>query len=210
MSTFQEKLLKAKHWQLFLIMIGVPIVGQVFFMATLFASAYSGQAPSPFLTGIYILGMILLMIICGGTVFGWSWSISTGLQSLVPTGVKMKVGKFKTLFYIPMVYLLLLIPIFGSSILLTGDSVSGSSGALMSGAIMLIIIPLHLLSIFGILYSIYFAAKTFKTVELQRSVQFSDFAGEFFLVWFYFIGVWIIQPKINQFLKAAESEEANL
>lgn len=75
---------------------------------------------------------------------------------------------------------------------------------------MLIIVPLHLLSMFGILYSIYFSAKTFKTVELQRNVQFSDFAGEFFLIWFYFIGVWIIQPKINQFLKAAESDDVIL
>lgn len=43
------------------------------------------------------------------------------------------------------------------------------------------------------------AAKTIKTVELQKKVTFSDFAGEFFLLWFSPIGIWILQPKINKF-----------
>jgi hypothetical protein len=34
-------------------------------------------------------------------------------------------------------------------------------------------------------------------------VNFGEFAGEFFMLWFYFIGIWIIQPKIN---KMAENE----
>jgi hypothetical protein len=56
----------------------------------------------------------------------------------------------------------------------------------------------HFLSIFCIFYCIYFVAKTIKTVELQRAVKFKDFVGEFFLVWFFPIGVWILQPTINK------------
>jgi hypothetical protein len=41
-----------------------------------------------------------------------------------------------------------------------------------------------------------------KTIELQREVTFSDFAGEFFLIWFYPVGIWIIQPKVNKFAQA--------
>jgi hypothetical protein len=44
-------------------------------------------------------------------------------------------------------------------------------------------------------------AKTIKTVELQREVNFSEFIGEFFMIWFYFIGIWILQPKINRMVK---------
>ena len=47
----------------------------------------------------------------------------------------------------------------------------------------------------------YFVAKTLKTVELQKEVLFSDFAGEFFIVWFFPIGIWIIQPKINKIIE---------
>lgn len=64
-----------------------------------------------------------------------------------------------------------------------------------------VIVPLHLLSMFGIFYSMYFTAKTLKTVELQREVVFNDFAGEFFLLWFNFVGVWILQPRINKLVE---------
>jgi len=64
-----------------------------------------------------------------------------------------------------------------------------------------LIIPFHLFSMFCIFYCLYFVAKVFKTVELQRKVTFSDFAGEFFMIWFYPIGIWIVQPKINKMIE---------
>ena len=70
-----------------------------------------------------------------------------------------------------------------------------TNGVSNSGWIVAIIIPLHLFSMFCIFYLI---AKTIKTAELQRKVGFGDFAGEFFLLWFYFIGIWINQPKVNK------------
>jgi hypothetical protein len=65
-----------------------------------------------------------------------------------------------------------------------------------------IILPLHLFAMFCIFYCLYFVAKTIKTAELQREVSFSDFVGEFFMLWFYPIGIWILQPKINQIAKS--------
>ena len=53
---------------------------------------------------------------------------------------------------------------------------------------------------FGIFHTMYFAAKTIKCVELKRNVTFSDIAGEFFLIWFFPIGVWILQPRINKLI----------
>ena len=79
---------------------------------------------------------------------------------------------------------------------------TGPSAGFVAGLVG-IILPLHLLSMFGMFYSLYFVAKTFKTVELQKEVNFGEFAGEFFMLWFYFIGIWIIQPKIN---KMSENE----
>jgi hypothetical protein len=38
-------------------------------------------------------------------------------------------------------------------------------------------------------------------------VKFRDFAGEFFLVWFYPVGVWIIQPKINKMIEVSQQEQ---
>ena len=85
---------------------------------------------------------------------------------------------------------------------MTGMIESGAkpNGAFIGGVIG-VIVPLHLFSMFCIFYSLYFVAKTFKTVELQRQVSFSDFAGEFFMIWFYPIGIWIVQPKINKMIE---------
>jgi hypothetical protein len=76
----------------------------------------------------------------------------------------------------------------------------------MVGGFIAIIFPLHFFAMFCIFYCLYFVAKTFKTVELQREVTFSDFAGEFFLFWFFPIGVWIVQPKINKMIEEPITE----
>ncbi|MNL47293.1 hypothetical protein D3C87_1700740 [compost metagenome] len=69
---------------------------------------------------------------------------------------------------------------------------------LAMSAALLLIIPLHLFSIFCLIYTLYFNAKSLKAVETRKPVTFSDFAGEFFLLWFFPVGVWIIQPRINK------------
>jgi hypothetical protein len=35
-------------------------------------------------------------------------------------------------------------------------------------------------------------------VERWNHVNFGDYAGEFFLTWFLFVGIWFIQPRINR------------
>ena len=135
-----------------------------------------------------------------GVFFGWFWSIAIGLQNKIPENIKMKVKKFKIFFFIPMFYMLFIFLFIGNT--MGGLMKSGSEpnvGLIASLAV--IIVPLHLFSMFCIFHSLYFVAKTIKTVELQKEVSFSDFAGEFFMIWFYPVGIWIIQPKINQMIK---------
>lgn len=126
-------------------------------------------------------------------IFAWFWSMAIGLQKNVPMGITMKVKKFKLLFFIPLFYILFLT--ISTSGLLHGMTFSIYSH---TDWIVVIIPSLHLLSIFCILHSMYFVAKTIKTVELQRKTKLGDFALEFFLIWFYFIGIWFIQPKVNK------------
>jgi hypothetical protein len=61
-----------------------------------------------------------------------------------------------------------------------------------------LIVPLNFIAMFCIVYCLYFIAKVLKTVELQRPVRFGEFARELFLIWFFPIGIWIIQPRINK------------
>lgn len=192
-----DKFLKAKHWQLFTLMFGIPILFQIVMMGTMFRNINSETNLDP--TGM--LNMMkffpIIMILYMGVFFGWFWSVAIGLQSKVPESIKMKTKKFKIFFFIPLIYISFISVFIGvmfSGIMEIGSETSGGFIAGMMG----IILPLHLLSMFGIFYSMYFVAKTFKTIELKKEVSFGDFAGEFFMLWFYFIGIWILQPKINK------------
>lgn len=196
-----EKFLKAKHWQLFLLTFGIPMIIQFVMMGTIFTNVGSENSPDPTFMLNYIKFFPIMMLIFMGVFFGWFWSVAVGLQRKVPEDVKMKVKKFKIFFFIPMAYIFFMILLMG--IQMNGLMTNGTepSGGLIGG-LAAVIVPLHLFSMFCIFYSLYFVATTFKTVELQREVKFSDFAGEFFMIWFYPIGIWIVQPKINKMIEA--------
>jgi len=183
--TLTERFLKAKHWQLFLLTFGIPMICQFILM------------------GNYFRLFPILMIVFMGVFFGWFWAIAIGLQKKVPQGVKMKTNKFKVFFFIPMTYMLLISIAIGTVMSGLTERIEGGDqpDVGLVGGIIGIIFPLHLFSMFCIFYSLYFVAKTFKTVELQRETTFSDFAGEFFMIWFYPIGIWIIQPKVNKMIE---------
>ncbi len=194
-----DKFLKAKHWQLFLLMFGIPMIFQFIIMGSIMSNIGTEANPEPKIIFNYMKFFPIMMIIFMGAFFGWFWSVAVGLQSKVPENIKMKVKKFKIFLLIPMVYILCIM-VFMS---ITMNGLMNNETELSSrliGYIITIIVPHHLFSMFGIFYSLYFVAKTFKTVELQREVKFSDFVGEFFLIWFYPIGIWIIQPKINKMI----------
>jgi hypothetical protein len=191
--------LKAKHWQLFVLVVGVPIALQIVFMGVIFSSVFNHREPDPAIFLGYMKWVPILMILLSSILFGWQWSVAIGLQSKVPANVKMKVGKFKVFFFIPIIYLILISISVGVFLNKIFNGYEPDMTVFLP--VMMIVFPLHLLSIFGMIYTLYFVAKTFKTVELQREVEFSDFVGEFFLIWFYFIGVWFVQPKINKMVE---------
>ncbi|WP_225037315.1 hypothetical protein [Winogradskyella sp. SM1960] len=185
--------LKAKHWQLFLLLLGIPLAFQFYMIFSMFSDFESNSNPNTeSMMGFFGL-FPLIMILFTGLFFGWFWSIAIGLKEKIPTEIKMKTKKFKLFFFFPLVYILVLM------IYMTGlFSGIKTAGFELGNWIVAIILPLHIFSMFCIFYSMYYVAKTIKTAELKREVGFGEFAGEFFLLWFYFIGIWIIQPKINK------------
>ena len=201
--TIIERFLRAKHWQLFLLTFGLPMIFQFIMMGTMFAGMGAGVEADPSALFNFFAVFPVLMIIFVGTFFGWLWSIAIGLQNKIPANVKMKTSTFKVFFFIPITYMLFIF--IGMTTIMSGFSGIFGSGedpnaGLVAGS-MAIILPLHFFSMFCIFYCLYFVSKTFKTVELQRETTFSDYAGEFFLIWFYPIGVWVLQPKINKLIE---------
>ena len=192
-----NKFLKAKHWQLFLLGFGIPMVFQFLFMFSVIAGMNDQGELDPDTFFSFMSFLPIIIVLSMGILFGWFWSIAIGLQGKVPENVRMNVGKFKVFFFIPLIYILL-ISVFMFSVF---GNASGILGLFASTGSIFIIFFLHLFSMFCIFYVMYFAAKTFKTVELQREVSFLDFVGEFFLLWFFPIGIWFLQPKINEMME---------
>ena len=60
--------------------------------------------------------------------------------------------------------------------------------------------PLHFAAMLTSFYAMIFAAKNLKSVELEREAKISEYLGDFFLVWFFPIGIWILQPRIHKLI----------
>ena len=188
--------LKAKHWQLFIALLGIPLLVQGYTLFTMFADITSHNPEN----AEHILNTFslfpLIMIPFTFVLFGWLWSISIGLQQKIPLELRLNTKKITFFLFFPMVYILSL------TLFISSAFYGFKPENLQLGAwIVAIILPLHLFSMFCIFYTMYNVAKTIKTAELQRKVSFSDCIGEFFLLWFYFIGIWIIQPRLNRLVK---------
>lgn len=194
-----EKFLKAKHWQLFLLTYGIPLIIQMLLMVYLFVNFFRAEEPNPELFFNYFKVFPFFAFFFIIFLFGWYYSVGVGLNRKLSDDLKLKVGKFKVFLFIPVVYILLF-SIFVAIVLpqLLGALVTTSTAPLL-------MFPVHLFVMFCIFYCIYFVAKTIKTLELQRKVGFSDFAGEFFLIWLFPIGIWLIQPRVNKLYQGSEN-----
>ena len=177
------KFLTFKHWQLFGLLMGIPIIFQIISIGSI-VSSNDPTAEFKFFP--------VMMILYLGLFLGWFYSLGTNLHKKLPETVNMNLKKFKIFLLIPAIYMVLFT--FYMSYIFSNVS----TGIEPNPAIWGIIFPLHLFSMFCLFYCLYFISKELKAVEWQKPVTFSDFAGEFFLIWFFPLGIWIIQPRINK------------
>jgi hypothetical protein len=168
--------LGAKHWQVFLLIFGPYCAGQALAMKSMF----TGE-PTAGVGGFGIL-FWFLMALFGFCFLSWFWAMGWFLESIVRPELKLKMGLFRFAVIYTVLYAL-----FFFRFVLSTPRVA-----------VLLVAPLHLLAMFCLLYMLYFNSKSLALVEKKRPVKFSDYAGSFFLLWFFLIGVWIIQPKINR------------
>ncbi len=196
---------RAKHWQLFTILIGGIILfqflGMMYMSSTVSQSMLMNRRPNMGNLFWFFVPMLLIVLVI---IFGWQWSIGWGLKEKVPRGVRLNVKLFRAFTIVPIIYyvchigfILLMISKMESAVH------SGNPFAalqlffpLMLGIV--ILIPFALFAGFCMFYNFYFCAKTLKSIELGREAELGDYIGYFFLFWFNFVGFWIIQPSVNK------------
>jgi len=120
--------------------------------------------------------------------FGWIFSIGYSANNKLTEELRTSATAFKLGLLYAAAYMLVFLSIFGPY-----GANSSTEGFTM-------ILPFHLLAMIGIFYGIWFAARQLATLREDREVKFSEFSGPFFLIWFFPIGIWFVQPLVNQLL----------
>ena len=170
-------LLKLKHWQLFLITWGLPIL----------INLYSSSST---VLMVKLFPVMMLVFIIG--IFGWIWAISTQLHKKLPMEVNLNIRIFKIVFSVPIFYMLAL------TLWMVYQFYFKYPEGSNVGPLIVIVAFFHFVSMVCILLGLRFAAQTMRSVELGRLARFSEYAIEFFLIWFSPIGFWILQPRLNK------------
>ena len=169
--------LKIKHWQLFILLVGTMFLVQFITLE----SFKSGEQPNI----IPLMGLTLFMMLI---YMSWLWAIASACYEALPEHLAqspkiMKIGIIYTVIYTVVI-----------SLLFHGNDIHS-----------FVLIP-HLLAMAAIFYALGFTAKQLIKLEQQKEVTFVDYSGPFFLFWFFPIGVWFIQPKVNKLLASEKLE----
>lgn len=214
--------LKAKHWHLFALMYGPVVIFYTVLMTALFSEMNTmmadmqqtiaeGEQPNPamFMQPMFerfkylsVAGLVSISV-----MYGWLWSVVTGLQEKLPRQAEIKTGVFKVMLFVSLasmmcftyfMYDIVETVMSSMSEMAASDEPDPRALADLFARTFAIMIPVQLVVMGCTFYCFYVTAKTIKSVELQREATFSDFIVEFVLVWFFFIGVWLLQPRINK------------
>jgi hypothetical protein len=173
MGVISSLFLRARAWQIFFIFSVLFVSGIISAIST---AGQLDEAPRIGLLFWAVSGLSELLLIA------WLWSMGSFLSSIVHPALRLNAAFFRfTLIYPP-----LYAPVFVAFL--------EKQQSLVFAAV----IPLHLFAMFCMFYNLYFVSKSLVLAETGRPTLFYDFAGPFFLVWFFPIGVWIVQPRINR------------
>jgi hypothetical protein len=158
----------------FLLLVVAPSVG--FFFCSLFLTNHP-RAGSMMMTGMAIFAMIFLL-----AFVAWMGSLGQFLNSILPPELRLRTAFFRFALVYPVFYIFVFFKVF-----------------IVPGPIpyLGVFISLHLLGMICMFYDVLFVSKALVLAEKGRPVSFIDYAGPFFLLWFYPIGIWIIQPRVN-------------
>ncbi|GAB3010902.1 hypothetical protein [Bowmanella dokdonensis] len=170
--------LKAKHWQLFIVLVGTMFAAQ----GLMISSAMSGGPLSA-------LALVIPTLLMGILFFGWLWAVSSACSKALPPELKSSPIPMQAGLVYALVYL-----VFGGFFFF-------GAGKQPPGYV----IVMHLLAMAAIFYALGFTAKQLVKLEQGQDVSFFSYSGPFFLFWFFPIGIWFIQPKVNQLFGASNA-----
>jgi hypothetical protein len=169
MSTIEPFFLRAKHWQVF----SVFCIGSVAEAVAMHFSPSTVSLP---------YAVVSASLVC--VYLAWLWSMGSFLHSILPSQLRIKTFFFRFTLIYSALYAIAFFAFFDHL---------GSAGSFG-----IIFLP-HLMAMFCMLHNQYFVSNSLVVAETGKpTTSFFDYAGPFFLLWFFPVGIWFIQPRINR------------
>ncbi len=170
--------LKLRHWELFL-MLALPTL-----LCFLFDIPFKPLV-------VASIGLFLMLVL-----FGWMFSIGSWANRRLPESRRRSPLPFAVGLALPLVYLLMYIFLY-IPLLQSGSPPTRPP---------IWLLPMHMMSMVGVFYGIWYTAKSFKSLLENEDADFMIFSSTFFLLFIFPLGVWIIQPNVNSLYARLESK----
>ena len=177
--------LKLRHWELFLMLI-LPT-----------ALCWLWKVPFNPLV-VAAIGLFLLIVL-----FAWLLSVGLWCNARLPESRRNNIYPFIAALILPLVYVLMYILVYIPQLQVTGGPPDKPP---------LWLLPMHMLSMVAIFYAFWFTASRYKSLAENEDADFLIFSSTFFLLFIFPLGVWIIQPSVNELyhrLTTAEKDGAD-
>ena len=162
--------LKLRHWELFL-MLSLPTI-----MSLMFDIPFKRLV-------VASIGMFVMIVL-----FAWMYSIGAWSNARLPPERRRGLLLYALGLAVPIVYVLMYI-------VLVIPGLESPTPPRQPPQWML---PMHMLSMVGVFYGIWFTARQFKSLQESQEADFLIFSSMFFLLFIFPLGIWIIQPNVNQ------------
>lgn len=193
--------LRTKHWVLFLLGFLLPFFIYIALMIQFVTKMSMDPNPDP--TAIFgIFNYFpLLFLVPMFIQYGWFWSVGIGLKRYHPENSGLRYNLFQVLFIIQILLLIGFFLFFRLFLEAMANNIENPDPNGFTS--MLWFFPLQIITVVISFYMYGFCGRAIKIAELKQPVNFGDALGEFFLVWFFPIGIWFLQPRINRIVSGA-------
>ncbi len=128
------------------------------------------------------VGLFILLVL-----FAWMFSIGTWSNRHLPESRRRSPLLFGVSLALPIIYVLMYIILYIPLLESGGPSRPP-----------LWLLPMHMFSMLGIFYGIWYTARQLKSLLENEDADFMIFSSTFFLLFIFPIGIWLIQPEVNQ------------
>jgi len=128
------------------------------------------------------IGLFILLVL-----FAWMFSIGTWSNRHLPESRRRSMLLFGISLALPIIYVLMYIILYIPMLESGGPSRPP-----------LWLLPMHMFSMLGIFYGIWYTARQLKSLLENQDADFMIFSSTFFLLFIFPIGIWLIQPEVNQ------------